>query len=69
MADAAAALAKVPFRVTDPERIPTERYYDPEFFELERKHVWPKVWQMACAARGNPQCRRLRRVHASSTSR
>ncbi len=42
------ALGKVPFRITDPELIPAERYYDPEFFELEKKHLWPKVWQMAC---------------------
>jgi phenylpropionate dioxygenase-like ring-hydroxylating dioxygenase large terminal subunit len=46
-ANTEAALAKVPYRITDPERIPTERYFDPEFFELERKHLWPKVWQMA----------------------
>jgi phenylpropionate dioxygenase-like ring-hydroxylating dioxygenase large terminal subunit len=41
-------LAEVPFRVTNPELIPTERYYDPDFFELEKKHLWPHVWQMAC---------------------
>ena len=46
--DTAAALAKVPFRVTDPQLIPAERYYDEEFFELERKQLWPRVWQMAC---------------------
>jgi len=44
----AAALEKVPFRVSNPELIPAERYYDEEFFELERQHLWPKVWQMAC---------------------
>jgi len=49
MADSIAdALAKVPYQVTDPELVPAERYYDPEFFELEKKHLWPKVWQMAC---------------------
>ena len=42
------SLAQVPFRVTDPERIPAERYHDAQFFELERKHLWPHVWQMAC---------------------
>ncbi len=45
---AAADFGKVPFRVTNPELLPTERYYDPEFFELEKKHLWPRVWQMAC---------------------
>jgi carnitine monooxygenase subunit len=41
-------LRAVPFPVTDPERIPVQRYYDKEFYELELKHVWPHVWQMAC---------------------
>jgi phenylpropionate dioxygenase-like ring-hydroxylating dioxygenase large terminal subunit len=31
-----------------PDRIPKERYYDPEFFAMEAEHLWPKVWQMAC---------------------
>lgn len=47
-ADATGDFDKVPFRVTNPELIPTERYYDPAFFELEREHLWPHVWQMAC---------------------
>ena len=34
--------------VTDPERIPAARYYDPAFFALERERLWPHVWQMAC---------------------
>jgi carnitine monooxygenase subunit len=42
------ALAKVPYRISNPELIPTQRYYDPEFFQLEKKHLWPRVWQMAC---------------------
>ena len=49
------ACAAVPFRVTDPERVPTQRYYDPEFFELERKHLWPYVWQMACRLEEIPE--------------
>lgn len=43
-----AKLDAVPFRVRDPERIPAKRYYDKEFFELERDKLWPHVWQMAC---------------------
>jgi nitrite reductase/ring-hydroxylating ferredoxin subunit len=39
---------EVPFRVTDPERIPTQRYYDEEFYKRECEHLWPHVWQMAC---------------------
>jgi len=50
-----AALSKVPFRVTDPERLSAKRYYDPEFFELEKQHLWPHVWQMACRLEEIPQ--------------
>jgi carnitine monooxygenase subunit len=50
-----AALSRVPLRVADPERIPAERYYDPEFFELEKKHLWPHVWQMACRLEEIPE--------------
>ena len=46
--DLKAALDTVPFRVTNPELIPAQRYYDPEFFELEKEKLWPHVWQMAC---------------------
>ena len=38
----------VPFAVTQPDRIPVERYFDPGFYELEKEHFWPRVWQMAC---------------------
>ena len=48
MASSRKKLRSVPFQITDPERIPVQRYYDDEFFELEREHVWPHVWQMAC---------------------
>jgi phenylpropionate dioxygenase-like ring-hydroxylating dioxygenase large terminal subunit len=42
------ALQSVPFRVEEPRLIPTERYYDEEFFRLEAERLWPHVWQMAC---------------------
>jgi len=45
---AARKIGTVPFLVEDPELIPSKRYYDAEFFELEREHLWPRVWQMAC---------------------
>jgi phenylpropionate dioxygenase-like ring-hydroxylating dioxygenase large terminal subunit len=48
MAEGNAQLSPVPFLVADPERIPTQRYYDEEFFRLEAERVWPHVWQMAC---------------------
>ena len=50
-----AALETVPFRITEPELIPAERYYDPEFFELERQKLWPHVWQMACRLEEIPE--------------
>jgi phenylpropionate dioxygenase-like ring-hydroxylating dioxygenase large terminal subunit len=45
----------VPHRVTNPELIPAERYYEPEFFELEREKLWPQVWQMACRLEEIPE--------------
>jgi carnitine monooxygenase subunit len=40
-------LRAVPFPVDDPERIPAQRYYDPQFYQAELDHVWPHAWQMA----------------------
>ncbi len=51
----AAKLESVPLRVTDRERIPAKRYYDPAFFELERERLWPHVWQMACRLEEIPE--------------
>ena len=49
MADVdAAPSVTIPFAVTNPERIPTPRYYDPAFAALENEKLWPHVWQMAC---------------------
>ena len=31
-----------------PDRVPKERYYDPDFYALEVENLWPRVWQMAC---------------------
>ena len=50
-----AALETVPFRVTNPELIPSQRYYDPAFFELEKEKLWPHVWQMACRLEEIPE--------------
>jgi phenylpropionate dioxygenase-like ring-hydroxylating dioxygenase large terminal subunit len=38
---------KVPFPIRDSRYVPKERYYSREFFELEKEHLWPHVWQMA----------------------
>jgi len=51
----ATGLDSVPHKVTNPEKIPAQRYYDEEFFELEREKLWPKVWQMACRLEEIPE--------------
>ncbi len=38
----------VPYAVEVPDRIPKERYYDPEFYAFEAEQLWGRVWQMAC---------------------
>jgi len=53
--DVQGALNAVPHRVTNPELIPAERYYDEEFFRLEQERFWPHVWQMACRLEEIPQ--------------
>ncbi len=53
--DVQAALAQVPLRVSDPQLIPSERYYDEDFFRLENEKLWPRVWQMACRLEEIPQ--------------
>jgi phenylpropionate dioxygenase-like ring-hydroxylating dioxygenase large terminal subunit len=30
------------------DRVPKQRYFDPDFYELENELLWPRVWQMAC---------------------
>ena len=50
-----AGLRAVPFPVDDPERIPVQRYFDPEFYQLEVEHLWPHVWQMACRLEQIPE--------------
>ena len=41
-------LRAVPFAMTDPEKIPSARFFDEEFFQAENEHLWTHVWQMAC---------------------
>ena len=38
----------MPWAVQAVDRIPKQRYYDPEFYALETELFWPRVWQMAC---------------------
>jgi phenylpropionate dioxygenase-like ring-hydroxylating dioxygenase large terminal subunit len=55
MAEADPSLGRVPFPVIDPERIPTKRYYDEQFYKLETERLWPHVWQMACRLEQIPE--------------
>jgi phenylpropionate dioxygenase-like ring-hydroxylating dioxygenase large terminal subunit len=38
----------VPFAIEVPDRVPKERYYDPDFYRLEAELLWSRTWQMAC---------------------
>ncbi len=42
------AALSVPYAMTRPDRVPSRRYYDPEFYAMECELLWPRVWQMAC---------------------
>ena len=48
-------MSELPFKVTDPQRIPTPRYYDEEFYKRENEQLWPHVWQMACRTEMIPE--------------
>ena len=39
--------AKVPFPMRDSLYVPKERYYSRDHYELEKKHLWTRNWQMA----------------------
>ena len=47
----------VPFAMDPefPDRVPKERYYDPDFYQMEVEWLWPRVWQMACRLEEIPQ--------------
>ena len=38
----------VPYAMEFPDRVPKERYFDPDFYAMENELLWPRVWQMAC---------------------
>lgn len=31
-----------------PDRVPVAAYVSPDYVALEKQHLWPRVWQMAC---------------------
>ncbi len=45
----------VPYAIECADRVPKERYYDPDFFQMEAELLWPRVWQMACRLEEIPQ--------------
>ena len=45
----------VPHAIEVPDRAPKERYYDPDFYDLEAEQLWPRVWQMACRLEEIPE--------------
>ncbi len=38
----------VPYAMEFPDRAPKQRYFDPDFYQMEVDLLWPRVWQMAC---------------------
>jgi phenylpropionate dioxygenase-like ring-hydroxylating dioxygenase large terminal subunit len=38
-----------------PDRVPKERYFDADFYQLEVEQLWPRVWQMACRLEELPE--------------
>lgn len=51
----ATAIHNIPHAMSTPHRVPKERYYDREFFELEKARLWPRTWQMACRLQEIPK--------------
>jgi phenylpropionate dioxygenase-like ring-hydroxylating dioxygenase large terminal subunit len=47
----------VPHVMEVPDRVPKQRYYDPDFFEREVELLWSRIWQMACRLEEIPQPR------------
>jgi phenylpropionate dioxygenase-like ring-hydroxylating dioxygenase large terminal subunit len=45
----------VPHAVEVLDRVPKERYFDPDFYRLESELLWPRVWQMACRLEEIPE--------------
>ena len=59
---ATAPLVRFPSRCATRCHVPRERYYDREFFELEKEYLWPRGVADGVPAGGDPGAGRLRRV-------
>ena len=51
----AAKIASPAYAVKNPALIPSQRYYDEDFFKREKERVWPHAWQMACRLEEIPE--------------
>jgi len=49
--------APVPYAMEQADRVPKQRYFDPDFYAREAEQLWPRVWQMACRLEEIPQPR------------
>ena len=45
----------VPYAMELADRARKERYYDPDFYQMEAELLWPRVWQMACRLEEIPE--------------
>ena len=52
----------VPYAMEFPDRVPKERYFDPDFYAMEVEQLWPRGLADGVPARGDPRAARLRRV-------
>ena len=52
-----ASAPPVRFAIEHPDRVPKQRYFDPDFFDLEAGQLWSRTWQMACRLEEIPQPR------------
>ena len=46
---------KVPYAMEVADRVRKERYFDPDFYQMEAELLWPRVWQMACRLEEIPE--------------
>jgi phenylpropionate dioxygenase-like ring-hydroxylating dioxygenase large terminal subunit len=47
----------VPYAIEFADRARKERYFDPDFYQMEAELLWPRVWQMACRLEEIPEPR------------
>ena len=45
----------VPYAMEYPDRAAKERYFDPDFYQMEVDLLWSRVWQMACRLEEIPE--------------